>query len=62
MANRHFLTLLDLSSDELNALVDRAIALKAMNKAGEIYEPLKNRTLGMVFEGVYMLASLQRHL
>jgi ornithine carbamoyltransferase len=50
MANRHFLTLLDLSSDELNALLDRAIALKAMNKAGEIYEPLKNRTLGMVFE------------
>jgi len=50
MANRHFLTLLDLSGDELNALVDRAIALKTMQKAGEIYEPLKNRTLGMVFE------------
>ncbi len=50
MATRHFLSLLDLSSDELNALIQRAIELKAMVKRGEIYEPLKNKTLAMIFE------------
>jgi ornithine carbamoyltransferase len=50
MATRHFLTLLDLSSDELNGLVQRAIELKAMVKRREIYEPLKNQTLAMIFE------------
>ncbi|MEN8169559.1 MAG: ornithine carbamoyltransferase [Pseudomonadota bacterium] len=50
MATRHFLTLLDLSSDELNGLIQRAIELKAMVKRGEIYEPLKNQTLAMIFE------------
>ncbi len=50
MAVRHFLTLNDLSSDELRALVLRAIALKKMHRNGEIYEPLKNKVLGMVFE------------
>jgi ornithine carbamoyltransferase len=47
---RHFLTLLDLNKDELNALIKRATELKTMRKNGEIYEPLKNRVLGMVFE------------
>jgi ornithine carbamoyltransferase len=50
MAVRHFLSLLDLSPEELRRLLDRAIALKAMQHRGEIYEPLKNRTLGMIFE------------
>ncbi len=30
--------------------MDRAIQLKAMQRAGEVYEPLKNRVLGMIFE------------
>jgi len=47
---RHFLTLLDLSRDELKKLTHRAIVLKQMQKAGDIYEPLKNRMLGMIFE------------
>ncbi len=47
---RHFLTLMDFSSAELKAMTDRAISLKQMQKAGEIYEPLKNRMLGMIFE------------
>ena len=47
---RHFLTLKDLSSLELEQLITRAIALKRMQKAGEIYEPLKNKVLGMIFE------------
>jgi ornithine carbamoyltransferase len=50
MAIRHFLTLNDLSRDELRRLMQRAIELKAMQKAGKIYEPLKNKVLGMVFE------------
>ncbi len=47
---RHFLTLNDLSKEELNQIINRAIELKAMHKAGTIYEPLKNKVLGMVFE------------
>lgn len=47
---RHFLTLNDLSSKELRNLVHRAIELKAMLRNGEIYEPMKNKVLGMVFE------------
>ena len=50
MQTRHFLTLLDLSSEELQRLIQRAIELKAMQKRGEIYEPMKNKVLGMVFE------------
>jgi ornithine carbamoyltransferase len=41
---------MDFSPDELRALLQRAIALKAMQRRGEIHEPLKNRVLGMVFE------------
>lgn len=50
MTMKHFLTLKDFSSDELNQLMQRAIELKAMTHAGEIYEPLKNQTLAMIFE------------
>ena len=50
MALRHFLTLLDFTPAELQRLMQRAIELKAMHKRGEIYEPLKNKVLGMVFE------------
>jgi len=50
MATRHFLTLLNLERTELNRIIERAIELKAMRNRGEVYEPLKNRTLGMVFE------------
>jgi ornithine carbamoyltransferase len=50
MAVRHFLTLLDFSPRELHALMRRAIELKAMQARGEVYEPLKNKTLAMIFE------------
>lgn len=50
MPVRHFLTLNDLSRDELRTLIQRAIELKAKHAAGEIFEPLKNKVLGMVFE------------
>ncbi|MCW8906823.1 MAG: ornithine carbamoyltransferase, partial [Sedimenticola sp.] len=47
---RHFLSLLDLSPQELRALINRATELKRSLRAGEIHEPLKNQTLGMIFE------------
>ncbi len=50
MTPRHFLTLRDLSADELRQLIARAIELKEMLRAGELYEPLKNKTLAMIFD------------
>jgi ornithine carbamoyltransferase len=50
MALRHFLTLLDLSPDELHHIIKRAIELKAKHYAGDSYEPFKNKVLGMIFE------------
>ena len=50
MTVRHFLTLTDISGDEFKAIINRAIELKAILRRGEIYEPLKNRVLAMIFE------------
>jgi ornithine carbamoyltransferase len=50
MALRHFLTLNDLSSQELKQVIERAITLKTEHKQGNIYEPLKNRVLALIFE------------
>jgi ornithine carbamoyltransferase len=47
---RHFLTLTDLTSDEFRKVIERAIELKAMQHRGEIFEPLKNKVLAMIFE------------
>ncbi|MCG8393961.1 MAG: ornithine carbamoyltransferase [Pseudomonadales bacterium] len=47
---RHFLTLNDLSPDELGYLIQRAIELKTMLRNGQYHEPLKGKTLGMIFE------------
>jgi len=47
---RHFLTLLDLSPEELDWIIHRAIELKKIQHSGEIHEPLKNKVLGMIFE------------
>lgn len=50
MPVRHFLTLADLSRDELNALITRATELKSLQRRNVIHEPLKNKVLAMVFE------------
>ncbi len=50
MTPRHFLTLLDLSADELKTLIKRAIELKALRKHGNEPKPMQNKVLGMVFE------------
>lgn len=47
---RHFLSLLDLSSDELRAILTRAIELKTMLHNGESYTPFNNKTLAMLFD------------
>lgn len=47
---RHFLTLLDLSPEELGYLVERAIELKTMQRRGQPHTPLERKTLGMIFE------------
>ena len=49
MTLRHFLELEDFTSDELEALITRAIELKRMWHNGVLYEPLRNRTLAMIF-------------
>ncbi len=50
MTVRHFLTLLDFSTDELKALLSRAHALKAIHRRGEAHLPLQHKTLAMIFE------------
>lgn len=47
---RHFLTLNDLSGNEITKLLERAIELKQMLVRGEIYEPMRNGALAMIFE------------
>lgn len=48
--SRHFLTLLDLSPEELRTLVKRASELKSIRNRDEVYEPLKNKVMAMIFE------------
>ena len=50
MSVRHFLSLMDCTPAELNGLLRRAIELKDLRNRGILYEPLKNRVLGMIFE------------
>jgi len=47
---RHFLTLTDLSGAEFRDIIKRASELKTMQHRGEIFEPLKNKVLAMIFE------------
>ncbi len=49
MNTQHFLTLDDLPANTLKTLIDRAIELKTMTRQGQIYEPLKNKSLAMIF-------------
>lgn len=50
MSVRHFLTLKDLSAQELQQVIDRAIELKALHRQGSAGEPFKGKVLGMIFE------------
>ena len=50
MTVRHFLTLPDIEPDALQAIIERGAELKTMQGSHGLYEPLKNRILGMIFE------------
>ena len=50
MAPKHFLQLKDFSRDELAYLFERTRWIKERFKRYEIYQPLRDRTLAMVFE------------
>ncbi|MCC3374051.1 ornithine carbamoyltransferase [Cohnella sp. REN36] len=50
LKGRDFLGLVDYHPDEIRYLLDLAIELKRKQKAGEIYHPLKGKSLGMIFE------------
>ena len=50
MSVRHFLSLMDCTPQELASLIRRGIELKDLRNRSVLYEPLKNRVLGMIFE------------
>lgn len=50
MSVRHFLSFMDYSPEELIGLIRRGSELKDLRNRGVLYEPLKSRVLGMVFE------------
>ncbi len=50
MSVRHFLSLNDLSSDELKALIEHAIKLKQIVKQGKLRQSLAGKVLAMIFE------------
>ncbi|MCM3040906.1 ornithine carbamoyltransferase [Paenibacillus motobuensis] len=47
---RDFLEMDDYSTEEIQYLIDLAVELKRKQKNGEVYEPLKGKTVGLIFE------------
>ena len=50
MTLRHFLSITDLSRDELDAILERAIALKALRSTPDHPAPLAGKSVAVVFE------------
>ncbi len=50
MLLRHFLSLRDLSPEELKRIIERASELKSMRRRGDRHRPLIGKTLAMIFE------------
>jgi ornithine carbamoyltransferase len=50
MKGRDFLSLVDYTPEEIRALIDLAFELKKLQKEGKPFQPLKGKTLGMIFE------------
>jgi ornithine carbamoyltransferase len=50
MNPRHFLSMMDYKPEELLRLIHRGVELKDLRNRGVLFEPLKSRVLGMVFE------------
>jgi ornithine carbamoyltransferase len=50
MKGKDLLSIHDLSREEVEQILDTAHILKMKNKLGEIYHPLKGKTMGMIFQ------------
>ncbi|PAV31619.1 ornithine carbamoyltransferase [Virgibacillus profundi] len=50
LSGRDFLTLADYGEEELLYILETAHELKAKQKSGVLYQPLKGKTLGIIFE------------
>ncbi|MFD2615574.1 ornithine carbamoyltransferase [Paenibacillus gansuensis] len=50
LKGRDFLALVDYTPEEIRYLIDSAIEIKSKHKNCEVYQPLKGKTLGMIFE------------
>jgi len=50
MKGRDIISIHDLTSEEVNQILDTAHILKMKQKIGEIYHPLQGKTLGMIFQ------------
>ncbi|GGM33923.1 ornithine carbamoyltransferase [Paraliobacillus quinghaiensis] len=50
LSGRDFLTLADYSKEEITYLLQLAKEIKQKKKQGEVYQPLKGKVLGLIFE------------
>lgn len=50
MKGKDIISIHDLSREEVAQILDTAYILKMKNKIGEIYHPLRGKTLGMIFQ------------
>lgn len=50
LKGRDFIELTDYTTDEIHYLIELAVELKRKQKQGEVYEPLKGKTVGLIFE------------
>ena len=50
LKNRHFLTLLDYTPEEIQYLLDLAADLKAKKKAGELHDMFRGKNIALIFE------------
>lgn len=50
LKGRDFIGLVDYTAEEIQYLIELAVELKRKNREGEVFHPLKGKTLGMIFE------------
>ena len=50
MKGKSLVSIHDLTREEVNQILDTAHILKMKQKLGEIYHPLRGKTLGMIFQ------------
>lgn len=50
LTGRDFIELTDYSTEEIQYLIDLAVDIKRKHKNGEEYQPLKGKTVGLIFE------------